>query len=206
VYWTIRRAATDRSTSNGSHHLISFSASGPWSNDLKVFARSSKIEDVRVSRVGNLSLEVSTPQWRTRAIVRRGRPHPGQVRIDVVIQPKGDSRILSRDAPHGLLGQTYDGDGIPLHGQRDSFERLDDNTLTRARTRAGGVVTTRAMGEGAIEGDSEMYRVARPFETLFKFSRFDMQSDVFAPPRNASLLRKMHMGKQVLRNQGQLLG
>ena len=72
----------------------------------------------------------------------------------------------------GLLGQTYDGDGIPIHGKRDSYAVLDDGRPTKARRGIGGVITTRAQGEGAIEGTAEMYRVRRPFDTNFAFSRF----------------------------------
>ena len=72
----------------------------------------------------------------------------------------------------GLLGQTYDGDGVPRHGKRDSYAILDNGHPTSARKGVGGVITTRAQGEGAIEGTAEMYRVQRPFETDFAFSRF----------------------------------
>ena len=72
----------------------------------------------------------------------------------------------------GLLGQTYDGDGIPIHGKRDSYAVLDDGRSTKARRGIGGVITTRAQGEGAIEGTAEMYRLRRPFDTNFSFSRF----------------------------------
>ena len=87
----------------------------------------------------------------------------------------------------GLLGQTYDGDGKPQSGMRDSYERLDDGTPTRARKGVGGIITTRAKGEGAIEGTAEMYRVQRPFDTNFTFSRFDTLA---APPRDVSALRR----------------
>lgn len=86
----------------------------------------------------------------------------------------------------GLLGQTFDGDGLPVHGKRDSYERLDDGTLTRDRKSSGGTVSTHALAEGAIEGTAEMYRVNSPFETNFKFSRFGSRTAV---PRNVTALR-----------------
>ena len=89
-------------------------------------------------------------------------------------------------APHGLIGQTYDGDGRPRHGKRDSLEMLDDGTPTRARRGVGGTVTTRANGEGAIEGTAEDYRVKEPFMTNFRFSRFGARA---AAPRNVTALR-----------------
>lgn len=139
-------------------------------------------------RFHNKMLVVTTPKWRTSAEVTSGRPHPGQLRINVRIQPLYD---VTSDpvAPHGLLGQTYDGDARPLHGKRDRYDVLDDGSLTRARTRAGGNVTTRAKAEGAIEGESEMYRIRSPFDTNFAFSRFGAHQ---ASPRNASGLRSMY--------------
>ncbi|KAL1529166.1 hypothetical protein AB1Y20_000125 [Prymnesium parvum] len=82
------------------------------------------------------SLTVTTPQW-----------------------PRG---AHARIAPHGLLGQTYDGDNMPLHGRRDSYSTLDDGTPTLARKKMGGQITTRALGEGAIEGSHEMYPACTP--------------------------------------------
>lgn len=76
-------------------------------------------------------------------------------------------------APHGLLGQTYDGDGIAVDGAMDDYR--------------GEHVVTTAMGEGAIEGTPSDYAVERvtPFSTLFTFSRFDAKS---ALPRDISQL------------------
>ena len=48
-------------------------------------------------------------------------------------------------APHGLIGQTYDGDGLGVIGKTDDYKTRDN------------VVTTSAMGEGAIEGDASDY-------------------------------------------------
>ena len=89
-------------------------------------------------------------------------------------------------APHGLLGQTYDGDRRPIHGKRDRYDILDNGKPTAARKGVGGRITTRAKGEGAIEGHAEMYRVERPFDTGIAFSRFGAHS---AAPRNITLMR-----------------
>jgi hypothetical protein len=89
-------------------------------------------------------------------------------------------------APHGLLGQTYDGDRRPIHGKRDRYDYLDNGKPTAARKGVGGLVTTRANGEGAIEGHAEMYRVDHPFDTGGAFSRFGARS---AAPRNITLMR-----------------
>ena len=59
-------------------------------------------------------------------------------------------------SPHGLVGQTFDGDGVGIDGALDDFSTM------------GGI--TRAMGEGAIEGVAEDYEIdgADPFSTSFK--------------------------------------
>lgn len=61
--------------------------------------------------------------------------------------------------PHGIIGQSYDGDATPLNGRRDDYSSPE--------------VFTVAMAEGAIEGSASDYAVAEPYETRFKFSRFD---------------------------------
>jgi len=105
--------------------------------------------------------------------------------MDVEVQPLYDT-ATDAVSPHGLLGQTYDNDGVPKHGKRDTYERLDDGTPTRARKGVGGVITTHASGEGAIEGEAEDYRVRRPFSTQFNFTRFGKTK---ALPRNTTRLK-----------------
>ena len=79
-------------------------------------------------------------------------------------------------APHGLVGQTYDGDDMGVIGKIDNYNSNE--------------VTTSAMGEGAIEGDAADYVMASKFATDFKFSRFGLKE---AKPRDASKLK----GKKV---------
>eukprot|EP00966_Prymnesium_polylepis_P111038 2568526-Prymnesium_polylepis.1 len=128
------------------------------------------VDGVHFSFTGK-SLSVTAAQWRTRATVTSAAPHRGQPRMDVHIQPLYDTTTDSV-APHGLLGQSppladsnqhprlaqivgvtglestrssaYDGDKLPKHGKRDTYEVLDDGTRTRARRGVGGTVTTRA--------------------------------------------------------------
>ena len=59
-------------------------------------------------------------------------------------------------APHGLLGQTFDGDGVAIDGAIDDYSAKE--------------VVTKAMGEGAIEGVAADYELpsASPFSTKFK--------------------------------------
>ena len=94
------------------------------------------------------------------------------------VQVKTRSRAALRPvAPHGLLGQTFDDDGVPLHGARDDYTKATSGKLEH---------TTRATAEGAIEGTIEEYRLPSPFATEFKYSRFGRR---ISAPRNATALR-----------------
>ena len=94
------------------------------------------------------------------------------------------SLIVAIDS--GLLGQTFDCDELAVHGRRDSYETLDDGRATATRHEAGGIDTTRAQAEGALQGHFSDYRVASPFATNFAVSRFNASG--FVGPRNATQL------------------
>jgi len=74
-------------------------------------------------------------------------------------------------APHGIFGQGYDGDALGVNG------KLDDDKSVES--------TTSAQAEGAIEGVWVDYKLASPFSTDFKYSRFDALS---AKPRDVKKL------------------
>jgi len=177
VFWTMR-------TRHGQLLHADLRATSPSFNG-STARRNKTVDDVTLHFDGK-ALAVSTPQWFTRAVVQKGNPHPGHARISVTVQPRYNVK-QSKVSPHGLLGQTYDDDNAPLHGKRDSYAVLDDGTRTDERRSPGGVVTTRARGEGAIEGHAEMYRVRRPYDTEFAFTRFGRTTHL--PARNVSLLR-----------------
>ena len=61
--------------------------------------------------------------------------------------------------PHGIVGQSFDGDDLKTDGKKDDY-----NT--------NGSMTTSAMAEGAIEGTAQDYAVSGPFDTHFAYSRF----------------------------------
>jgi len=138
-------------------------------------------ENVRVS-LRSKALEVANGQWHTRVVSTVGAPHWGKLRINLQMKP---TYGLQYDpvAPHGIIGQTYDGDKFEVNGHVDTYSRLDDGRLSASRTAAGGHVTTRAQAEGAIESTLEDYHMASDFATGFRFSRFDA---VAAGPRNVS--------------------
>lgn len=80
-------------------------------------------------------------------------------RIDVAIKPLKLGVVASPVAPHGLIGQTFDGDKTAIDGAIDDYSPSE--------------VYTKAMGEGAIEGTAEEYevRASDPFSDAFKYSR-----------------------------------
>jgi hypothetical protein len=92
-------------------------------------------------------------------------------RLDIALMPK--SLKLGKVAPHGLIGQTFDMDNIAVDGARDNY---DDK-----------VVTTKAMGEGAIEGVAKDYEIDshNPYSPTFKYSRWNLLA---AAPRDISKL------------------
>merc|ERR1719409_2491481 len=122
------------------------------------------------------TLSVGTKKWRFTAT---SSPFPfgkleankDKVLLDVAIQPlyNADADVV---APHGIIGQAYDGDAIAVDGKMDDHKKA-------------GEVTTEAQAEGAIEGTWEDYIVATPFSTSFKYSRFDATA---APHRDVSKL------------------
>merc|ERR1711988_1400047 len=75
-------------------------------------------------------------------------------------------------APHGLIGQSYDGDGMAVDGATDDYFNKTE-------------VTTKAMAEGAIEGSAPDYKMSSMYATDYKYSRFDATT---AKPRDVSKL------------------
>jgi len=93
-------------------------------------------------------------------------------RLDISIQARTVFAKLEV-APHGLIGQTFDGDAVAVDGSIDDY--------------SANVVVTKAMGEGAIEGRAEDYEISAtdPFSTEFAYSRFHATR---AAPRNVAAL------------------
>jgi len=118
---------------------------------------------------------VATRDWTTTAESAWWHPHAGVLRLRLTIQPRVAVARMSV-APHGLLGQTFDGDRVALFGRKDDYTRLS------------GVFRTKAQGEGAIEGHPTDYQLTSPFATHWQYSRFDARS---ARPRNISLLQRV---------------
>ena len=124
---------------------------------------------------------VFTPEWSVAlrstfklGIVGGSTCAQGKCFVDVKVSQRAESKV----APHGLIGQTFDGDGMGVIGNTDNYNSNE--------------VTTSAMGEGAIEGDAADYVMASKFATEFKFSRFGLTE---AKPRDVSKLTGKKMAR-----------
>jgi hypothetical protein len=129
--------------------------------------------NVNVRWVSDRKLTVSNGQWETSATIQAfpfSSLNKGKVLLDVALKPlyNVESDVV---APHGIIGQSYDGDQIALDGARDVAQ--------------AGEMTTKAQGEGALEGTIADYQMKTPFGTDFVFSRFDKLA---AKPRDVSKL------------------
>jgi hypothetical protein len=118
-------------------------------------ARKHKREAAVTVRNGDFEVEVSS------RYLGYAEQNGYMKRLDVNIVPLKDV-ARSKVAPHGLLGQSFDGDDLAVDGAVDDY--------------SASVVVTSAMGEGAIEGDAREYEIPRasPFSSGFKYSRFDL--------------------------------
>jgi len=120
-----------------------------------------------------LALSVSSGLWLTNVWNKpfpNTEANPGKALLNVHIQPLYDADA-DPVAPHGLIGQSYDGDGQGVSGAMDDYTAEE--------------VTTHAMAEGAIEGKASDYKMQHKFDVDFHFSRFDKAT---AKPRDVSAL------------------
>jgi len=136
----------------------------------------SACDNLRVTMSSSKMILVA-PDWRVTIKRQRvlDRVDGGERRIDM------DLELLSPEAelptmPHGIIGQSWDGDGMAVDGQLDQYPRVQ-----------GAVFTTYAMGEGAIEGRARDYEMTAPFEVRYKYSRFGTRG---LPSRNRTALVK----------------
>ena len=179
-----------------------------WSRQTSV-----ELEGVQISLDKWRQLTLITPKWHMTALSTYGHPMPHIVRLDVKVAPRYE---VCNDPikPHGLIGQTYDCDGLRIDGRSDTYKHLDDGTATQYVTGKHnasrwnpsdgnptdgnlpspgsessanqGWLTTKAQGEGALEGSVADYAVAGPFVHAFRFSRFNKTG--VAGPRLVSAL------------------
>lgn len=131
---------------------------------------------------------IETPAWLVKSIVVSDAK---AYFIDLQMAPKSIS-ALQPVAPHGVVGQSFDDDGIAVDGAMDKYN-----------TGKGQVSTTSAQAEGAIEGSHEEYRMSSFFDTNFKYSRFDA---TVAKPRDVSKLTGTKRQAYLTGNNGKLAG
>ena len=115
------------------------------------------------------SLHVTTGEWElavTPQAVQRSVAGPVR-RIDVQMTPRVAKFSVP---PHGVIGQSWDGDNKAVFGEEDEFP-------------VRGEYTTSAMAEGAVEGVPTDYLMSSPYATDFKYSRFGLDH---ASPRDVS--------------------
>ena len=132
------------------------------------------------------TLVVQTSRWRTFAESTSKLPHFGILRMNLRVQSLYPVCRHPAMAPHGVLGQTFDCDGLAVDGNLDQYDKLPD---IRATSSARKLVMTQAQAEGAIEGNVDNYEVRWPFDWSFAFSRF--ATATAAGPRNVSLLGRV---------------
>lgn len=181
--WTLRahsgaliQLAYEASKSAVANHvLVHVNRAGRAAEKIKVTADEPKVIEGVSIRLADKTLTVDTGKWRMTAAVHSfpfGQLNEHQVLLDVSAEPKYavEDDIV---APHGLLGQSFDGDDIAVDGAKDKLVEGHNES------------TTSAQGEGAIEGTIHDYRVADEFSIDFKFSRFDATT---AKPRDVTKL------------------
>lgn len=138
------------------------------------------VGDVEVEMRPGTPVELSVGDGRWQYTIKPGTYNTAadgarKTRVDVAITALTNP-LAAAVAPHGILGQGFDGRHI---------EGVKDNYVPDA----SGVFRTSAQGEGAIEGKITDYLIdpMNPFSTNFLFGRFDKSS---APPRDTRRLSK----------------
>ena len=123
--------------------------------------------NMREKKMGGLghgmALSINTGRWEVTAWSKpfpNWRANPGKALLNVQV-----AALYAADedpvAPHGLIGQSYDGDNVRVDGAQDDY------------TANPAEMTTSAMAEGAIEGVAADYKMTGKLSTEFKYGRFD---------------------------------
>ena len=112
---------------------------------------------------------IETNEW---SFSIRNRPVYNRIsgpkrRLDISMSQKVNDGEFAV-SPHGLVGQSFDGDDKPRKGRLDVYPPRN----------VEAEFTTSAMAEGAIEGVAADYVVKKPYDTGFKYSRFGLKRDV----------------------------
>ena len=145
--------------------------------------RSWSLDGVEVS-VKHSTMFVRAHGWRmecTRKPIYNHVSGPSKWRFDVSIKLEGH---IGRCYPHGLLGQSWDGDEVGIDGNTDDYTFREEEPI----------IVTKAQAEGAIEGEYSHYAISNDRSTSFWYSRFSSSGD--CPPRDTSKLsgRRVYAG------------
>jgi hypothetical protein len=181
-FWTIRTGRTGRMIRVSFYSEVATvkEISSGTTHTVKKSTKPFTLEGVHVSIQGRTA-HVRTSHWITRATSTWLGAHHRIVRLSVQIQPRYGAPGRRVTAPHGLLGQSYDGDSRPIFG------RVDGDMLAP--------VPAMAQAEGFIEGKAHDYQLSQPFATEFHFNRFDCKP---SKPRDANSLHLTSL--QLIRN------
>jgi hypothetical protein len=111
------------------------------------------------------TMSVNTLDWTIKVVPTRiyDRVRGPFVRLDVSFGKK--THVPS----HGIVGQSYMS-SKPVFGKRDVYPE-------------SGEFTTKAMAEGAIEGDASEYKVNAKYNTDFKYSKFESSFEKRPPQK-----------------------
>jgi len=123
----------------------------------KLSANEERIIDNVELRTKDGRVVISTPEWVVQCVVVRAK-EAHFLNLSFRHLTPG----ITKSTPHGIIGQSYDYDGIAVDGAKDVYP-----------TAAGGEFTTTAQAEGAIEGIHSDYLMESPFATAYKYTRFN---------------------------------
>ena len=139
------------------------------------------IDDIHVEQL-HLTTKITARGWVTEATRKPVYNYMtgAKWRYDISIKPLSNKFTCY---PHGLIGQSWDGDQIGFIGKTDEYENLN-------------YIQTSAQAEGAIEGTFKRYLLKHANDVNFKYQRFWKRANEICPPRNSSLLT----GKRVFHN------
>ena len=122
-----------------------------------------KVCDNLVLKTAHSSATISTTEWE---ITVTGQPIYSRIdgphrRIDLELKQKVSDHEFKLQ-PHGLVGQSFDGDDAARHGRLDAYPPPN----------ATAEFTTSAMAQGAIDGVAAEYVMGSRYATSFKYSAF----------------------------------
>ena len=133
------------------------------------------VDDVIVlQRVSTLT--VSTREWEMNATRKPvyNSLSSTKFRYDISLR----QRVEGSCFPHGIIGQSFDRDGIAVDGKVDNYAYKSNDPF----------IKTTALAEGAIEGVAAQYEVKNMFHVNFTYSRFAKNATSICLSRNLTSL------------------